>query len=88
MQIEALEGVRNVLAGEPGAGEPLRKALMSEPSFPLVQLVALFAASLVATEEGRLAQARELASKMLAKGDQSTAWGQTCFSKTIGDFAS
>jgi LuxR family maltose regulon positive regulatory protein len=35
---------------------------MSEPSFPLVQLVALFAASLVATEEGRLAQARELAS--------------------------
>src|SRR5580692_11826238 len=55
-------GFSQYLSGEPGAGEPLRKALMSEPSFPLVQLVAFFAASLLATEEGRLAQARELAS--------------------------
>ena len=55
-------GFSQYLSGEPGAGEPLRKALMSEPSFPLVQLVAFSAASLVATGEGRLAQARELAS--------------------------
>jgi LuxR family transcriptional regulator, maltose regulon positive regulatory protein len=55
-------GFSQYLSGEPGAGEPLRKALMSEPPFPLVQLVAFFAASLVATEEGRLGQARELAS--------------------------
>ncbi len=50
------------LSGEPGAAEPLRQALMSEPSVPLARLVALFAASLVAAEEGRLAQAKELAS--------------------------
>jgi LuxR family maltose regulon positive regulatory protein len=54
-------GFSQYLSGEPEAAEPLRKALMSEPSLPLVQLVAFFAASLVATEEGRLAQARELA---------------------------
>jgi LuxR family maltose regulon positive regulatory protein len=50
------------LSGEPGAAEQLRKAIMSEPSVPLVRLMALSAASLVAAEDGRLAQARELAS--------------------------
>ena len=55
-------GFSRYLSGEAGAAEPLSKAVMSEPSVPLVQLVALFAASLVAVEEGRLAQAKELAS--------------------------
>jgi LuxR family transcriptional regulator, maltose regulon positive regulatory protein len=49
------------LSGEPGAAEPLRKAIMSEASMPLVRMMALSAASLVATEEGRIAQAAELA---------------------------
>jgi LuxR family maltose regulon positive regulatory protein len=55
-------GFSQYLCGEPGAAEPLSKAVMSEASVPLVRLVALFAASLVATEEGRLTQAKELAS--------------------------
>ena len=50
------------LSGEPGAAEPLRKAIMSEVSVPLVRIMAFSAASLVAAEEGRLSQARELAS--------------------------
>ena len=50
------------LSGEPGAAEPLRKAIMSEASVPLARIMALSVASLVATEEGRIAQARELAS--------------------------
>ena len=50
------------LSGEPGAAEPLRKAIMSEASIPLARIMALSVASLVATDEGRIAQARELAS--------------------------
>ncbi len=50
------------LSEQPGAQEALRKAVVSEASVPLVRLAALSAASLVATEEGRLTQARELAS--------------------------
>ncbi len=50
------------LSGEPGAAEPLRKAIMSEASIPLARIMALSAASLVAAEEGRIAQAEELAS--------------------------
>ena len=46
-------GFSQYLSGEPGAGEPLRKALMSEPSFPLVQLVAFFAASLAGDRGGQ-----------------------------------
>jgi LuxR family transcriptional regulator, maltose regulon positive regulatory protein len=64
------------LSGEPGAAEPLRKAIMSEASDPLVRILALSVASLVATEEGRLAQAAELASaaRLLADdGDRSHA---------------
>jgi LuxR family maltose regulon positive regulatory protein len=53
------------LSGEPGAAEPLRKAIMSEASIPLARIMALSAASLVATEEGRIAQARELAGAAL-----------------------
>jgi LuxR family maltose regulon positive regulatory protein len=44
------------------AARPLGQAVMSESSAPLVRLMALAVASLVATEEGRLVQARELAS--------------------------
>jgi LuxR family maltose regulon positive regulatory protein len=62
-------GFSQYLSGEPGAAELLSRALTSEPPVPLVQLVALFAASLVATEEGRLAQAKELASAALHVAD-------------------
>jgi LuxR family maltose regulon positive regulatory protein len=50
------------LSGEPGAAEPLSKATMNEATVPLVRIAALSAASVVAIEEGRLAQAKELAS--------------------------
>ena len=50
------------LSGESGATEPLTTAIMSEASIPLVRMTALSGASLIATEEGRLAQAKELAS--------------------------
>ena len=63
-------GFSQYLSGEPGAAEPLMKALMSEPSFPLVRLVAFFAASLVATDDGRLEQARELASAAQLVADE------------------
>ena len=50
------------LTGEPGAAEPLTKATMSGTCGPMVRMMALSAASLVATEEGMLGQAMELAS--------------------------
>jgi LuxR family maltose regulon positive regulatory protein len=50
------------LSGDPGAAEPLNRAIMNEASVPLVQMMALSGASLVATDEGRLAQAKVLAS--------------------------
>ena len=51
------------LSGDPGAAEPLNRAITSEASVPLVQMMALSGASLVATDgEGRLAQAKVLAS--------------------------
>jgi LuxR family maltose regulon positive regulatory protein len=62
-------GFSQYLSGEPGAADLLSRALMNEPSVPLVQLVALCAASLVATEEGRLAQAKELAGAALHVAD-------------------
>ena len=57
------------LSGEPGAAEPLRKAVGSEVSIPLARTIALSAASLVATEEGRIVQAGELASAALRLSD-------------------
>ena len=59
------------LTGEPGAAEPLRKATMSDTCGPMVRMMALSAASLVATEEGSLGQAMELASaaRRVAGGD-------------------
>jgi LuxR family maltose regulon positive regulatory protein len=59
---QAALGFSLFLSGEPAAAEPLRKALMSEASIPLARIIALSVASLVATEEGRIAQAREFAS--------------------------
>jgi LuxR family transcriptional regulator, maltose regulon positive regulatory protein len=59
------------LSGEPGAAEPLRKAMTSAASDPLVRMVALSAASLMAIEEGRIAQARELASAARQLSDDS-----------------
>jgi LuxR family transcriptional regulator, maltose regulon positive regulatory protein len=57
------------LSGEPGAAEPLSKATTNEASVPLVRIMALSAASVVVTEEGRLAQAKELASTARHVGD-------------------
>jgi LuxR family maltose regulon positive regulatory protein len=50
------------LSGAPGAAEALSKAIAHEASIPLVRIMALSASSIVATQEGRLAQAKELAS--------------------------
>jgi LuxR family maltose regulon positive regulatory protein len=50
------------LSGAPGAAEALSQAIAHEGAVPLVRIMALSAASIVATEEGRLAQAKELAS--------------------------
>ena len=64
------------LCGEPGAQEVLGKAVASGASVPLVRLAALSVASLVASEEGRLAQAKELASaarRVADDGDLSRA---------------
>ena len=64
------------LSGDPGAAEPLRKAIMSEASIPLARIMALSVASLVATDEGRIAQARELASaarRLSDDGDLSSS---------------
>jgi LuxR family maltose regulon positive regulatory protein len=49
------------LAGEPGAAAALERAVLNETSIPLVRMVALATASLVATAEGRAAQADDLA---------------------------
>ncbi len=64
-------GFSMYLSGEPGAAEPLRKAIMSGASVPLVRIMALSAASLVAAEEGRIAQAEELVSAALHLADDS-----------------
>ena len=64
------------LSGEPGAQEVLGKAVASGASVPLVRLAALSVASLVASQEGRLAQAKELASaarRVAGDGDLSRA---------------
>ncbi len=66
---QATLGFSLYLCGEPGAAEPLRKAIMSDASVPLVRIMALSAASLVATKEGRIAQAGELASAALHAAD-------------------
>jgi LuxR family maltose regulon positive regulatory protein len=61
------------LSGEPQAAEkPLREAVFSVASFPLVRLLSLSALSLVATELGRLPQAQELSSQarvLATRGD-------------------
>jgi LuxR family transcriptional regulator, maltose regulon positive regulatory protein len=50
------------LSGEPGAAAALERAVLSEASVPLIQMVALGTASLAAYDEGRLGQAEEFAS--------------------------
>jgi LuxR family maltose regulon positive regulatory protein len=54
-------GFSMYLSGEPGAAEPLSQAVTNDASVPLVRIMALSAAAVVATEEGRLEQAKELA---------------------------
>jgi LuxR family maltose regulon positive regulatory protein len=54
-------GFSMYLSGEPGAAEPLSQAVANDASVPLVRIMALSAAAVVATEEGRLEQAKELA---------------------------
>ena len=66
---QTAHGFSLFLSGEPGAAEPLRKAIMSEASIPLVRIMALSAASLVATDEGRIAQAAELANEARRRSD-------------------
>jgi len=49
------------LSGEPGAEGPARQAVLSETPDPLIRLLALAAASLIAAEGGRLGQAEAFA---------------------------
>jgi LuxR family maltose regulon positive regulatory protein len=55
-------GFSMYLSGEPGPAELLSKAAMKDAPVPLVRIMVLSAAAVVAAEEGRLAQAKELAS--------------------------
>ncbi len=48
------------LSAEPGAAGVLNRAVMSESTVPLVRMAALCAASVVASEDGNLARAKEL----------------------------
>jgi LuxR family maltose regulon positive regulatory protein len=50
------------LCGEPGAAAELAEALLCQAVAPLVRMLALGVAALIACEEGRLRQAEELAS--------------------------
>jgi LuxR family transcriptional regulator, maltose regulon positive regulatory protein len=59
------------LSAEPGAAEALSRAVTSEAPFPLARIVAFFTASLVATEEGKLDQAKELADAARRIADES-----------------
>jgi outer membrane protein TolC len=83
-------GFSRFLSGEPGAAEPLRKAIMSEASIPLARIMALSVASLVATDEGRIAQARELASaagRLSDDGDLSSKAVRNALLPTLDAFA-
>jgi LuxR family transcriptional regulator, maltose regulon positive regulatory protein len=59
------------LAAEPGAAAALGRAVRCEAQTPVIQLAALTAASLVATEEGRIGQAEELADAARRLADDS-----------------
>jgi LuxR family transcriptional regulator, maltose regulon positive regulatory protein len=59
------------LAGEPGAAAALERATLSEASVPLIRMVALGTASLVAHDEGRTGQAEEFANAARQIADNS-----------------
>jgi LuxR family transcriptional regulator, maltose regulon positive regulatory protein len=59
------------LSGEPGAAAALERAVLSEASVPLVRMVALGTASLVAHDEGRMGQAEEFANAARQIADNS-----------------
>jgi LuxR family transcriptional regulator, maltose regulon positive regulatory protein len=59
------------LAGEPGAAAALERAVLSEASVPLIRMVTLGTASLVAHDEGRTGQAEEFANAARQIADNS-----------------
>ena len=64
-------GFSRYLSAEPGAAEPLSRAVRNKASVPLVHMTALFVASLVAVEEGNLARANEYADAARRTGDDA-----------------
>lgn len=57
----AATGFSRYLSGEPGAADLLERALEGETAHPPVRLAALFAATVVAVQDGRLTQAEAYA---------------------------
>jgi LuxR family maltose regulon positive regulatory protein len=68
---QAAFGFSLYLSAEPGAAKELSLAVMNEESVPLIRMAALFAASLVAAEEGKLVQAKEFANAARRTGDDA-----------------
>jgi ATP/maltotriose-dependent transcriptional regulator MalT len=59
------------LSGEPGAAAVLGQAVMNQASIPLVRMLTLATSALLATDEGRHAQAGEFATAARAIADRS-----------------
>jgi LuxR family maltose regulon positive regulatory protein len=59
------------LSGQPGLGEVLRPAVTSGVTDPVVRLTAMSVAALIATDEGRMAQAKSLAETALRIADEN-----------------
>ncbi|MBV9382307.1 MAG: hypothetical protein JO242_16760, partial [Streptosporangiaceae bacterium] len=61
MLAQATLGFSLYLSGDPGAAEPVRRAVRGEASGPLTRCVALCAAAMASAEDGRLGHAEALA---------------------------
>jgi LuxR family maltose regulon positive regulatory protein len=59
------------LSGRPGPTEVLRRAVLSGVTDPMVRLTATSVAALIATDEGRVAQAKSLAETALRIADEN-----------------
>ena len=64
-------GFSQYLSGQPGPGEVLRRAVLSGVTDPVVRLTATSVAALIATDEGRMAQAKSLAETALRIADEN-----------------
>jgi LuxR family transcriptional regulator, maltose regulon positive regulatory protein len=58
------------LSGQPGPGEVLRRAVLSDITDPVIRLTATSVGTLIATDEGRVTQAKSLAETALRIADE------------------